>query len=329
MKKQFELFGMLLLGLGVLSSCSAPEPDSPIPADETYLLSTNQDDRYISNYDIGEQDSEDFANPADFLVNSWGENYNGGYSFTYDFSNRVSSISRQSNNYDNQEINYSIDYAAAADQTPSEISIKRYVRDMADISISGRLHDIQWDGNLMTAATYDETLVIDRNEYDDYGNRITETKEATRLVTFSYDRNQQLTMLTVNGVEYPFVWDANGDLKSFESPEYGNVEIVYYGVKNIKRQWDPSLPIMGPMQLFGWFGKAPAHYVEITEQKKPADEYYNLSEVNKSIKRDYLLHGKYNNPDLNGLIYKFRIYYSNVVNDYTEYEVNYQPKQNK
>ncbi len=93
---------------------------------------------------------------------------------------------------------------------------------------------------------------------------------ATGEVTFSYNSSAQLTNINVNGTDYAQVWDANGDLVEINSPYFGTSTLKYGDVVNRWAQWDPTMPLMGVFQVFGWFGAAPVHFpTEITTSGSP------------------------------------------------------------
>lgn len=106
------------------------------------------------------------------------------------------------------------------------------------------------------------------------GSNVEVETEAVRCV---YDAQGHLSRMTAGTDVTTLTWDAQGRLLTVEYVESDfdhngsyTGEWSYSNVANTRLQWDPMLPLVGPMQITGLFGKAPSYFVKSVSNHYPS-----------------------------------------------------------
>lgn len=142
------------------------------------------------------------------------------------------------------------------------------------------LQNMEFNGDgLLVSAIYS-------SQYTDYTsfNPGATTQGAQANVKFDYDTDKHLVKITVNDQIYEQKW-ADGDLVEIHSPyaPFGRSTITYSAIENRYGQWDPTLPFMGYLQAFGWFGTCPKHF------PKAINTAFNPENGQEGDNKDYTL----------------------------------------
>lgn len=187
----------------------------------------------------------------------------GSASYNFDYTTSGSPIGCEVADRDNYSYAavYDFDYIAGSDY-PSSVSweygkIYRVNWEEYTIYTEEKIENLQFEGGLLKSLIYSGIKIT----YKDSDGTV-EDKETLpgHNVQFEYDDADHLVKILVDDTPYTMTWDAAGNLTEINSPYFGSSKIEYTDITNRYGQWDPTLPMMGFFQTYGWFGTAPAHF---------------------------------------------------------------------
>lgn len=283
MKKQILYLGLALLGAVSLTACHVDDPDASElkPSDWTTAEEPDEEDipqspyssinltyvqnetnNYFDNLSVGYDYTGKLISNLQWLPMpiylglEFVDTYNAPFR-TYSFTNDLNTGRPTSYTMEFQDMQ---DYEHGFPTTKEEYT------------------DVQWnDRNCIVSETRTRTVTYVTN-----ASRVEETTVETSKLTYVYDNDGHIKSYTVEteGEEpetYRFVWDEKGNLTSSDSEFYGEQEYTYTNVYNVVDIWDPLLPVIGPMQAFGWYGKCPVNYVKTVSGSYDYTVNYELS----------------------------------------------------
>lgn len=278
MKKLFNLLSSIGAGMILVTSCSAPEPEGGLPIDETVFTESNGDEA---------QNPLENLRLSGYSSTSYSYNFNNSFSASYRTSGEPNNVQYYKQIYNNDihatcEVNISFSYSGLTSYPVGMTIVRTENRSDNDNSIYYQenigITDMVFENGLLMGFNYESSLSTDDT---------TENETKTfHEVSISYD-NDRLTVFNIDGQEYVQTWNDAGDLEEINSPYYGYSRVTYSTVPNVYGQWDPELPLVGFMQSFGWFGKAPAHYPKIISTSAPV--YGNYTGTNQEMAVDYYI----------------------------------------
>lgn len=249
MKKKFYLpLGMAALAL-LGTGCTAEDPANGLDIDQTIFA------------DGDGSSSGSTENPlTQYRINAYQFGLNG-YGFDYSTSGApIRCVIQAYSDYTYEAI-FNFDYIGDSNY-PSSVSWtsgKRYRVNWEDYTTytEEKIENLQFEGGLLKSLIYSgvKTTCKDSDE-------TVEDQETLpgHNVRFEYDDADHLVKILVDDTPYTMTWDAAGNLTEVNSPYFGTSKIEYTDVANRYGQWDPTLPVMGFFQTYGWFGTAPAHF---------------------------------------------------------------------
>lgn len=251
MKKIFYVSALAVALTVVTTGCSAPEPDNGLDINEPMVTdpsgSNEQDNPFTSRY-----------------LSSI-----SGYNQSYDLNvenvvgsklpGRVSVV-KYYNGYNRVEETFSINYGENFTDYPVEITISTVENsEYTSTTMVSKVYDIVFEDGLLKNCKYSVESID--------GNTPGELLGVERNISFAYNEAGRLKVIEVDEETFEQVWDEQGDLIKINSPFYGETALEYTGIRNLYGQWDPQLPFMGPLQIFGWFGKTSAHFPRVIKTK--------------------------------------------------------------
>lgn len=306
MKKSIYLpLGMAVLAL-LGTGCTAEDPANGLDIDQTIFA------------DGDGSSSGSTENPLKRYRISWYEYQNIGYNFDYTTSGAPISCEWSNYNSYGSDANYSFEYGYSSEY-PSAVAwatstrIENTYQDCI-INTKQKIENLQFEGGLLKSLSYWGEKVTE-NRYD--GTVKTESLPGGD-VRFEYDEADHLVKIIVDDNIYDMVWDAVGNLTEVNSPYFGTSTIEYTDITNRYGQWDPTLPVMGFFQTFGWFGKAPSHFPSKIMTSASLFEGIGGDYVRGSEDRWYDLDYRIN---YEGLIETVK--WSESLNNYKEVRINY------
>ncbi|MDE5956892.1 MAG: hypothetical protein K2G78_01105 [Muribaculaceae bacterium] len=253
MKKKFYLplglAALALLGTG----CTAEDPANGLDINQTIFAdgeggssgsTENPLTRYrISSYYFGynrfEFDYTTSGIPVKCMQNRWSES-NLDFEAKYDF-----------------EYGNGADYPTAVAWESTECPIW-FNQERCGVIANHKIENLEFEGGLLKSLIYSGKQVIVKVNG---GEVVSDNMPLpAHNVKFEYDGAKHLVKIVVDSDVYDMKWNAAGDLVEVNSPYYGPSTIEYTNVENRYGQWDPTLPVMGFFQTYGWFGVAPTHF---------------------------------------------------------------------
>lgn len=313
MKKKFYLpLGMAALAL-LGTGCTAEDPANGLDINQTIYAdgdggssgsTENPMTRYrISSYNFGpnrfEFDYTTSGIPVKCVQGRWtGSNFEAKYDFEYGMGAEYpTAVAWESNEY------------PVWFQQEECVMVENH-----------KIENLEFEGGLLKSLIYSGKRVISKY----YGGYIDEVVSDETLpahnVKFEYDEAKHLVKIVVDNDAYDMIWNAAGDLVEVNSPYYGPSTIEYTNVENRYGQWDPTLPVMGFFQTYGWFGVAPTHFPSKiqTYVLLNTDRSGSRAETASWYDLDYRI-------DYQGLIETVK--WSESLNNYTEANIGYQSVQ--
>lgn len=310
MKKKFYLpLGMAALAL-LGTGCTAEDPANGLDIDQTIF----------ADGDGGSSGTTE--NPLNrHRIRSYNLGYN---SFELDYTTSGSPLRCKQSRWNNSnfEAKYDFEYAMGAEY-PTAVAWESieypiwFNQEECYVVENHKIENLEFEGGLLKSLIYSGKRVISQY-YDGYGGEVMHDEILpAHNVKFEYDGAKHLVKIVVDNVAYDMTWNAAGDLVEVNSPYYGSSTIEYTNVVNRNGQWDPTLPVMGFFQTFGWFGVAPTHF--------PSKIQTNvLLNINGSDGRSETAswYGLDYRVDYQGLIETVK--WSVSLNNYTEANISYQ-----
>lgn len=253
MKKRFYM-PLALAAIAVMAGgCTASDPDNPKDISEA-ITDGGDDD--------GNGNGSTTKNPLEDVILT-GYSSNGSCSFNYDAFEQLveANLDFYRSDRPNKVVNVKFGYGTGM-SLPIAMTWE-YNDYLMNQTVEYRhvfssLDEITFDADKCFVSAKYATEYVD---YDYSGNGLNKP-EAVRTyadVKCEYDSDKHLVKITVGDKSYEQKWE-NGDLIEINSPYYGKSTIMYGEIVNRYGQWDPTLPFMGFLQAFGWFGKAPEHF---------------------------------------------------------------------